>query len=314
MLAHVDAGKTTLSESILYLTGAIRKMGRVDHQDAFLDTDAMERARGITIFSKQAEFVLRRGGDEKAVTLLDTPGHVDFSAEMERTLSVLDYAVLVISGADGVQGHTVTLWRLLEQYHVPVFLFINKMDQAGTDREKLMEELKRDLSDACIDFGADPAVLHEDLAMYDEQMMERFLSGALLQPEEISMLIRKRQVFPCFFGSALKVFGVEELLDALCLYTRMPKYPAGFAAKVYKITRDARGQRLTHMKITGGQLRVKDILPAKKNINSEKVNQIRIYSGEKFTAVDVAESGTICAVTGISFALPGDGLGTESDR
>ena len=258
MLAHVDAGKTTLSESILYLTGAIRKMGRVDHQDAFLDTDAMERARGITIFSKQAEFVLRRGGDEKAVTLLDTPGHVDFSAEMERTLSVLDYAVLVISGADGVQGHTVTLWRLLEQYHVPVFLFINKMDQAGADREKLMQELKRDLSDACIDFGADPAVLHEDLYMYDEQMMERFLSGALLQPEEISMLIRKRQVFPCFFGSALKVFGVEELLDALCLYTRMPKYPAGFAAKVYKITRDARGQRLTHMKITGGTLAARE--------------------------------------------------------
>ncbi|MBR2262741.1 MAG: TetM/TetW/TetO/TetS family tetracycline resistance ribosomal protection protein, partial [Firmicutes bacterium] len=311
MLAHVDAGKTTLSESILYLTGAIRKMGRVDHQDAFLDTDAMERARGITIFSKQAEFVLRRGGDEKAVTLLDTPGHVDFSAEMERTLSVLDYAVLVISGADGVQGHTVTLWRLLEQYHVPVFLFINKMDQAGADREKLMQELKRDLSDACIDFGADPAVLHEDLAMYDEQMMERFLSGALLQPEEISMLIRKRQVFPCFFGSALKVFGVEELLDALCLYTRMPKYPAEFAAKVYKITRDARGQRLTHMKITGGTLAAREDISTEEW--TEKVNQILIPSGSGAAQVDSVSAGQVCAVTGLTQTYAGQGLGLEED-
>ena len=311
MLAHVDAGKTTLSESILYLTGAIRKMGRVDHQDAFLDTDAMERARGITIFSKQAEFVLRRGGDEKAVTLLDTPGHVDFSAEMERTLSVLDYAVLVISGADGVQGHTVTLWRLLEQYHVPVFLFINKMDQAGADREKLMQELKRDLSDACIDFGADPAVLHEDLAMYDEQMMERFLSGALLQPEEISTLIRKRQVFPCFFGSALKVFGVEELLDALCLYTRMPKYPAGFAAKVYKITRDARGQRLTHMKITGGTLAAREDISTEEW--TEKVNQILIPSGSGAAQVDSVSAGQVCAVTGLTQTYAGQGLGLEED-
>ena len=311
MLAHVDAGKTSLSESILYLTGAIRKMGRVDHQDAFLDTDAMERARGITIFSKQAEFVLRRGGDEKAVTLLDTPGHVDFSAEMERTLSVLDYAVLVISGADGVQGHTVTLWRLLEQYHVPVFLFINKMDQAGADREKLMQELKRDLSDACIDFGADPAVLHEDLAMYDEQMMERFLSGALLQPEEISMLIRKRQVFPCFFGSALKVFGVEKLLDALCLYTRMPKYPAEFAAKVYKITRDARGQRLTHMKITGGTLAAREDISTEEW--TEKVNQILIPSGSGAAQVDSVSAGQVCAVTGLTQTYAGQGLGLEED-
>ena len=311
MLAHVDAGKTTLSESILYLTGTIRKMGRVDHQDAYLDTDAMERARGITIFSKQAEFVIRRGDEERSVSLLDTPGHVDFSAEMERTLSVLDYAVLVISGADGVQGHTVTLWRLLEQYQVPVFLFINKMDQVGTDREKLMQELKRDLSDACIDFGAETSALHEDLAMFDEQMMERFLSGAMLSPGDIRKLIRKRQVFPCFFGSALKVFGVEELLDALCLYTTVPKYPAEFGAKVYKITRDARGQRLTHMKITGGSLTAREDIATDEW--TEKVNQILIPSGSGSAQVDRVSAGQVCAVTGLTQTYAGQGLGIEED-
>ena len=311
MLAHVDAGKTTLSESILYLTGAIRKMGRVDHQDAFLDTDAMERARGITIFSKQAEFVLRRGDEERAVTLLDTPGHVDFSAEMERTLSVLDYAVLVISGADGVQGHTVTLWRLLEQYQVPVFLFINKMDQTGTDRARLMQELKRDLSDGCIDFGEDPMELQEDLAVYDEQMMERVLSGGMLEVGEIRTLIRNRQVFPCFFGSALKVFGVEELLDALCHYTEIPTYPDTFAAKVYKITRDAKGQRLTHMKITGGTLKAREDIQAE--AWTEKVNQILIPSGSGAEQVEAVAAGQVCAVTGLTQTYAGQGLGAEPD-
>ncbi len=307
IVAHVDAGKTTLSESILYLTGAIRKPGRVDHQDTFLDTDAMEKARGITIFSKQAEFSIR----DRAVTLLDTPGHVDFSAEMERTLGVLDYAVLVISGADGVQGHTVTLWHLLERYNVPTFLFINKMDQPGTDREALMAELKKRLSDGCIDFGREEAKLHEDLAVYEEALMEKFLDGESLTAQEVQRLIAERHVFPCYFGSALKIFGVQELLDGLHDFTRVQEYPETFGAKVYKITHDVRNQRLTHMKITGGSLKVREDLSGPGW--TEKVNQILIESGDGSTQVDQVSAGQVCMVTGLTQTYAGEGLGMEPE-
>ncbi len=307
LLAHVDAGKTTLSESILYLTGVIRKLGRVDHQDAFLDTDAQEKARGITIFSKQAELTL---GD-RSVTLLDTPGHVDFSAEMERTLSVLDYAILVISGADGVQGHTRTLWHLLERYHVPVFLFINKMDQPGTDRAQLLSSLRAHLSDGCLDFGQPMEELEEDLSVFDEAMMERYLSGGHPDLAYIQDLIASRQVFPCFFGSALKVFGVQELLDGIATYARPPVYPEQFGAKVFKITHDQRNQRLTHLKITGGTLKVKDDLSAEDW--TEKVNQIRIESGAGSTQADEVHAGQICMVTGLTRTYAGQGLGVEPE-
>lgn len=256
ILAHVDAGKTTLSEAILYLTGSIRKLGRVDHQDAFLDNFALERERGITIFSKQAELML---GD-RPVTLLDTPGHVDFSAEMERTLQILDCAVLVISGADGVQGHVETLWRLLGRYQIPTFLFINKMDQPGTDRAALMAELGKRLDSRCVDFGEVRETLYENLAMCDEEVLEQYLEDGAISEERIGRMIAARQVFPCFFGSALKLQGVEELLDGLNRYGGVREYPAAFGSRVYKITRDAQGNRLTHMKITGGMLRVKDVL------------------------------------------------------
>lgn len=302
VLAHVDAGKTTLSESMLYMSGSIRRLGRVDHKDAFLDTHELERDRGITIFSKQAVFTL---GD-KEVTLLDTPGHVDFSAEMERTLKVLDYAVLIISGADGVQGHTVTLWKLLHFYHVPVFIFVNKMDQEGTDREKLLEEIRRRLDSSCVDFGeeADTEVFGEQLAMCDEAVMEEYLETGIIQEHEIVRLIRERKVFPCYFGSALKLTGVKEFMESLMRYTQVPEYPGVFGAKVFKITRDGQGNRLTHMKITGGTLKVRDVI-------GEKVNQIRIYSGDKFEAVNEACAGMICAVTGLSNTSPGQGLGKE---
>ncbi|MBP3312115.1 MAG: NYN domain-containing protein [Butyricicoccus sp.] len=308
LLAHVDAGKTTLSEGMLYRSGAVRKLGRVDHGDAFLDTHALERARGITIFSKQAVMPL---GDAEA-TLLDTPGHVDFSAEMERTLQVLDAAILVISGTDGVQGHTQTLWRLLARHCIPVFLFINKMDLAGADRDALLAELKARLDDGCIDFGTAPDALQESIAMQDETLLERYLDGETIGADDIAALIAARKVFPCYFGSALALDGVKEFLDGLAAYCRAPKYPAAFAARVFKISRDEQGNRLTHLKITGGSLKVKTLLTGAGGWQ-EKVNQIRIYSGAKFTAVDEAKAGAICAVTGLTQTAPGDALGAEPE-
>ena len=285
IVAHVDAGKTTLSEGILYLTGSIRKLGRVDNRDAFLDTYEMERARGITIFSKQAVFSL---GDV-SVTLMDTPGHVDFSAEMERTLQILDYAILVISGADGVQGHTETLWRLLKRYRIPCFLFINKMDQSGTDRQALMSELRDRLDENCIDFGSSREELWDNLAMCDEGVLEHFLEEGSVEEADIRRLIGERKVFPCYFGSALKLQGVEEFLAGLEQYGCFGEYPEEFGAKVFKISRDEQGNRLTHMKITGGSLKVKELLSGKEE---EKVNQIRIYNGAKYETVNEAVSYT----------------------
>ena len=315
ILAHVDAGKTTLSEGILYTCKAIRKLGRVDHQNAFLDTNTLERNRGITIFSKQAECTLGEFG----MTFLDTPGHVDFSAEMERTLQILDYAILVISGADGVQGHTETLWRLLSRYQIPVFLFINKMDQPGTDREALLAEVKEKLDANCVEFSADQTdeEWKEQVAVCDEQVMEAYLEGEEISREQIRQMIRERKLFPCYFGSALKMTGVEEFLDDLKLRIRETSYPETFGAKIYKITRDNQGERLTHMKITGGTLKVKSVLsngrPGEtgEGIWQEKVNQIRIYSGEKYTMVSEVKAGTVCAVTGLTATYPGQGLGSE---
>lgn len=315
ILAHVDAGKTTLSEGILYTCKAIRKLGRVDHQDAFLDTNTLERNRGITIFSKQAECTLGEFG----ITLLDTPGHVDFSAEMERTLQVLDYGILVISGADGVQGHTETLWRLLSRYQIPVFLFINKMDQPGTDRETLLVELKEKLDTNCVDFSADQTSedWKEQVAVCDEQVMEAYLEGEEISRVQIQKMIWERKLFPCYFGSALKLTGVKEFLEDLKLRIRESSYPESFGAKIYKITRDSQGERLSHMKITGGALKVKSILSNGKpgesgeDIWQEKVNQIRIYSGEKYTMVSEVKAGTVCAVTGLTATYPGQGLGSE---
>ena len=315
ILAHVDAGKTTLSEGILYICKAIRKLGRVDHQDAFLDTNTLERNRGITIFSKQAECTLGEFG----ITLLDTPGHVDFSAEMERTLQVLDYGILVISGADGVQGHTETLWRLLSRYQIPVFLFINKMDQPGTDRETLLVELKEKLDTNCVDFSADQTSedWKEQVAVCDEQVMEAYLEGEEISRVQIQKMIRERKLFPCYFGSALKLTGVKEFLEDLKLRIRESSYPESFGAKIYKITRDSQGERLSHMKITGGVLKVKSVLSNGKpgesgeGIWQEKVNQIRIYSGEKYTMVSEVKAGTVCAVTGLTATYPGQGLGSE---
>lgn len=299
LVAHVDAGKTTLSEALLYTAGAIRKLGRVDNKDAFLDTQELERARGITIFSKQAEFQTW----DVEFTLLDTPGHVDFSAEMERTLQVLDYALLVISGADGVQGHTQTLWRLLKRYHVPVFLFVNKMDQMGTSRTRLMEQLKNQLSDACIDFTVPDM---EEIAMCDEMLMTQYLQKGEIGNEFIVEFIAKRQVFPCFFGSALKLQGIEELMKALASYTKRKSYPTDFGAKVFKIVRDAQGTRLTHLKVTGGVLKAKMILS-----QEEKVNQIRVYTGEKYKVVSEVPAGKICAVVGPETTKAGQGVGIE---
>ena len=312
ILAHVDAGKTTLSESMLYTGGSIRKLGRVDHQDAFLDTYDLERARGITIFSKQAVFSWK----DMDITLLDTPGHVDFSAEMERALQVMDYAVLVISGADGVQGHTVTLWRLLKQYQIPVFLFINKMDQEGTDRELVLEDLKKRLSDGCVDFNgiselenAEDSCL-ENLAMCEEGMLEEYLEKGSIEKNSIVQAVRARKVFPCYFGSALRLEGVEEFMEGLRLYTAATDYPDAFGAKVYKIARDEQGNRLTYLKVTGGTLHVKDILPD----TEEKVNQIRIYSGAKYDAVQSVAAGGVCAVAGPVSTYPGQGIGAEKEQ
>lgn len=315
ILAHVDAGKTTLAEAILYVTGGIRKLGRVDHQNAFLDNFALERSRGITIFSKQAEVML----DDLQVTLLDTPGHVDFSAEMERTLQILDYAVLVISGADGVQGHVETLWRLLARYEIPVFLFVNKMDQPGTDRAALMKELQERLDARCTDFGVDVdrEEFFENIAMCDETLLERYLERGNVSTEEIRDLIQRRSVFPCFFGSALRIEGVEELLEGIRTYCEVPCPEEAFGARVYKITRDPQGARLTHMKITGGTLKVKDLLTngesSPENRWEEKVDQIRIYSGSSYRTVSEAEAGTVCAVTGLGKTYAGEGLGEEHE-
>lgn len=325
LLAHVDAGKTTLSEALLYLSGSIRKMGRVDNRDAFLDTFELERERGITIFSKQAVMQLDA---ETTVTLLDTPGHVDFSGEMERTLQVLDYAILVISGADGVQGHTETLWQLLSKYQVPTFLFINKMDQDGTDAEKLMGELQKRLSDSCVNFSVEPTgknrledkTFLETAAMCEESLLEIYLETGKINVSDIVEAIWNRKIFPCFFGSALKLTGVEELIRGLREYMRCPVYPEKFGAKVYKIARDEQGNRLTYLKITGGKLSVKELISGQKPGNScaeekakwqEKVNQIRVYSGAKYEAVNEAVAGMVCAVTGLSETYQGEGLGIE---
>ena len=314
LLAHVDAGKTTLAEAILYLTGGIRKLGRVDHQDAFLDNFAMERARGITIFSKQAEVML----DDMEMTLIDTPGHVDFSAEMERTLQILDYAVLLISGADGVQSHVETLWRLLKKYEIPTFLFINKMDQQGTDRTSLLLELQKKLDEHCIDFSAadDPlsdGETAEAIALCEESLLEQYLETGEIRKEDAARMIARRKIFPCYFGSALKLQGVQELLDALREYSVQKSYPEEFAARVYKISRDEQGNRLTHMKITGGSLKVKAVLRGGDGEDAweEKVNQIRVCSGSSFRAVNEAQAGMVCAVTGLNHTKAGEGLGTE---
>ncbi|AFM00169.1 small GTP-binding protein domain protein [Desulfitobacterium dehalogenans ATCC 51507] len=305
--AHVDAGKTTLSESLLYLSGAIRKMGRVDNKDAHLDNFELERARGITIFSKQAMLEV---GDVQ-ITLVDTPGHVDFSLEMERTLQVLDYAILVINGADGIQGHTKTLWRLLAIYQIPVFLFINKMDQVGTDKEKIMNELKQQFSDGCIEFGQTEADdFYDQLAMSDEILLESYVDRGQIEIPQIIEAVRKRKVYPCFFGSALKLEGVEGLMQGMVNYAHIPSYPEAFGAKLFKIGRDEQGNRLTYMKITGGRLKVRDSLS--NGVWEEKVNQIRIYSGKKFEAVNEVEAGSVCAVTGLTQTKPGEGLGIEA--
>ena len=312
ILAHVDAGKTTLSEAMLYLSGAIRRLGRVDKKDAYLDTDTQERARGITIFSKQARFSWKDMG----ITLLDTPGHVDFSAEMERTLQVLDYAVLVVSGADGVQGHTETLWKLLQRNHIPVFLFVNKMDQPGTDREALLSNIQERLSDNCIDFGnKDRDSFYESLAMCEEKILEKYLESGQVAEEEITRLIQERKVFPVYFGSALKLLGVEEFLDGFDRYTKASEYGEKFGAKVFKISRDDLGNRLTHMKITGGSLKVKEQLSGMEEDEfwEEKINQIRLYSGEKYEPVPEVRAGMICTVTGLTQTHPGQGLGAEQD-
>lgn len=306
ILAHVDAGKTTLSEAMLYRSGAIRSLGRVDHRDAFLDTDALERERGITIFSKQAMLPL----PECSVTLLDTPGHVDFSAEMERTLQVLDYAILVISGTSGVQGHTHTLWQLLRRYQIPTFLFVNKMDIDGTDREALLHQLQEELSEGCVDFECEQAELFEQLALADDDAAERYLETGELPAGDIRRLIARRRVFPCWFGSALKLTGVDAFLRGIAAYTDEPKRSKDFGARVFKIARDPQGARLTFLKVTGGSLRVKTLLSG--DGWEEKADQLRIYSGTKYTLTETADAGTVCAVTGLSRTEPGDGLGMET--
>lgn len=301
ILAHVDSGKTTLAESMLYLSGRIRKFGRVDHKDTFFDNDALERVRGITIFSKQAQFCLK----DKEICLLDTPGHVDFGAEMERTLQVLDYAILVISAADGVQGHTITLWQLLKRYRIPVFLFINKMDRDGADKDWILNELQKKLDACCVDFSVqDQAVFMESLAMCSEEALEFFLENGSISDSEIVKMVEERQVFPCFFGSALKQEGVREFLDAMDTYMKPKSYPDIFSARVFKIARDEQNNRLTYMKIMGGVLRTKDLLG-----EGEKADQIRIYAGNHFVAVNEACAGTVCAVTGLTKTVSGAGIG-----
>lgn len=303
MLAHVDAGKTTLSEGILFQSGTTRSLGRVDHGDAFLDTYELEKDRGITIFSKQAVFTLGEGAEQKSVTLLDTPGHMDFSAETERTLQVLDYAVLIISGPDGTKGQVQTLWQLLDRYKVPVFLFINKMDQQGAVLSEVVEELQKNLSSRCV--LADSEEFFEKAALCDEELLETYLETGTVSQKALAELVRGRKLFPCFAGSALKMEGIDEFLAGLNSLTVCGKHPEEFGARIYKISRDEQGNRLTHMKITGGTLSVKQ------QIGEDKVNQIRIYSGRKFAAVQSVSAGAVCAVTGLSDTFCGQGLGFE---
>ena len=303
LLAHVDAGKTTLSEALLYASGAKRSFGRVDKGDALLDSHALERSRGITIFSKQARLETER----LEITLVDTPGHVDLSAEAERTLPILDCAVLLISGTDGIQAHTLTLWRLLEEYRVPTFLFINKMDLPVPGQRTLLEQLQQSLSPQCVDFSAPREQMLENAALCDEALLETYLSGGEITDGNLRGLIAKRKLFPCCFGSGLKLTGVEEFLQVLDRFAPHRSYGGDFGARVYKISRDPQGNRLTWLKITGGSLPVRTVLPG----TNEKVNQIRLYSGDKFTAVETAEAGSLCAVTGPQDTYIGQGLGTE---
>lgn len=329
ILAHVDAGKTTLSEALLYTTGNVRKLGRVDHGDAFLDTNTMERQRGITIFTEPAIITT----PNLTLTLLDTPGHVDFSAEMERTLTVLDYAILVISGADGIQGHTETLWRLLKRYNVPTFIFINKMDAPAADKTKLLNQLKKRFSDGCIDFtgahddNAALADVMEDIAMQSETAMELYLESGTIQDETIREMIADRVLFPCFFGSALKMDGIDEFVAGFERYVREPEYDSEFGARIYKVSHDAQGNRLTWLKVTGGEFKAKTMLSGTARVGAdlgeskidddgmwhEKADQVRVYSGAKFTTVDSVVAGTVCAVTGLTRTFPGAGLGKEPD-
>ena len=311
ILAHVDSGKTTLSEAMLYRAGVTRRLGRVDHKDAFLDTDALEKARGITIFSKQA---LLTAGDTD-ITLLDTPGHVDFSTETERTLQVLDYAVLVVSGTDGVQSHTETLWRLLRRYHVPTFVFVNKMDLPGMERQELLAQLNRRLGEGFVDFGAEQADRDEALALCDENLMDRMLDAGQLQDADLIPAIARRHVFPCWFGAALKLEGVDALLDGLDRYTRSAPALEAFGAKVFKVSQDEQGARLTWLRVTGGELKVKAQLTGEADGEpwAEKANQLRLYSGAKYTLTEAIGPGQVCAVTGLTKARPGEGLGAERD-
>ena len=311
ILAHVDSGKTTLSEALLYRAGVTRRLGRVDHKDAFLDTDALEKARGITIFSKQALLTV---GDTD-ITLLDTPGHVDFSTETERTLQVLDYAVLVVSGTDGVQSHTETLWRLLRRYRVPTFVFVNKMDLPGMERQELLAQLNRRLGEGFVDFGAEQADRDEVLALCDENLMDRMLDAGQLQDADLIPAIARRHVFPCWFGAALKLEGVDALLDGLDRYTRPAPALEAFGAKVFKVSQDEQGARLTWLRVTGGELKVKAQLTGEADGEpwAEKANQLRLYSGAKYTLVEAIDPGQVCAVTGLTKARPGEGLGAERD-
>lgn len=301
ILAHVDSGKTTLSEAMLYTAGKIRKLGRVDHKDAYLDTDAQERERGITIFSKQAVFTY----DGMEITLLDTPGHVDFSAEMERTLQVLDYAILVINGMDGVQSHTDTLWKLLKRYEIPTFIFVNKMDMEGTDKDAVFQNIRKKLDGDCVDFSSGDR--DEQIAMADERLLDTYLDSGMVETEDIIEAILDRKIFPCFWGSALKLSGVQELLDAMNTYMVMPAYNAEFGGRIFKISRDAKGERLTYMKVTGGSLKCREQIEGTEG----KVNQIRIYSGARYETVEEASAGTVCAVTGLGETSAGQGVGCE---
>ena len=308
ILAHVDSGKTTLAESILYKSGSIRKLGRVDHKDTFLDNYDVERTRGITVFSKQAQFCV----GEKEICLLDTPGHIDFSTEMERTLQVLDYAILVISSTDGVQAHTMTLWHLLKRHHIPVFLFVNKMDQPGADRGRVLDEIQKQLDASCIDFGCcmNPDLeFYDSVAMCDEQLMEEFLVSEQIEVSRIRDAVIQRKIFPCLFGSALKQQGVDELLEILDCFMQEKDYPEEFGARVFKIAHDDQNNRLTYMKITGGVLRVKSILS--NGEWAEKADQLRIYSGNQYKTVNEVCAGTICAVTGLKNTFSGEGIGIE---
>ena len=324
ILAHVDAGKTTLSEALLYVTGQVRRLGRVDHGDAFLDTNAMERQRGITIFTEPAILAT----PDLTITLLDTPGHVDFSAETERTLTVLDYAILVISGADGIQGHTETLWRLLDRYQVPTFVFINKMDAPGADKSQLLAQLKKRFSDGCVDF-TEPIVdtCMEEIAMQDETAMDAYLDTETVPEETIRTMIANRRLFPCYFGSALKMDGIEQFVTGFERFTQEPQYDGDFGARIYKVSHDTQGNRLTWLKVTGGELKAKMMLSGVVRVGSgstadavsgvdrwhEKADQVRVYSGVKSTTVDTVPAGTVCAVTGLTQTFPGEGLGKEQD-